>query len=77
MVGFKGQLIHTFNKNESAVHSSEYFQNLSHRHNVMLMGDSLGDCHMADGCQDPEAILKIGFLNHGVSSVYRIVLNLH
>ena len=42
MVGFKGELIHVFNKNESAIHKSDYFENISHRENIILMGDSLG-----------------------------------
>ncbi|XP_014661678.1 PREDICTED: cytosolic 5'-nucleotidase 3-like isoform X2 [Priapulus caudatus] len=66
VIGFKGNLIHTFSKNESAIENSDYFEKLSHRHNIILMGDSIGDCHMADGCPSPEATLKIGFLNHGV-----------
>ncbi len=28
MVGFKGELIHTFNKNENAIHKSTYFQDI-------------------------------------------------
>ena len=45
LVGFRGELIHVFNKNESAVHESDYFENLSHRDNIVLLGDSLGMCH--------------------------------
>ena len=63
MVGWKGDTIHVFNKNEAAVHDSDYFQNLSHRVNILLMGDSLGDLHMADGAEHMEAKLTIGFLN--------------
>lgn len=63
MIGWKGEMIHVFNKNESAVHDSDYFQNLSHRGNILLMGDSLGDLHMADGAEQVEAKLTIGFLN--------------
>ena len=46
LVGFRGELIHVFNKNESAVHESDYFENLSHRDNIVLLGDSLGMCHL-------------------------------
>ena len=28
MVGFKGELIHTFNKNENTIHNSSYFEEL-------------------------------------------------
>lgn len=63
MVGFKGNLIHMFNKNEDAIHSSDYFEKLQNRTNVILMGDSLGDIKMALGVPQPSNVLKIGFLN--------------
>lgn len=63
MVRFSSQLIHMFNKNESAVRHASYFQELSHRNNVILMGDSLGDLHMAHGVEPPSTVLKIGYLN--------------
>lgn len=61
--GFEGNLLHVFNKNENVIHKSDYFEQIKHRHNLVLMGDSLGDLHMADGacCHH---VLKIGFLNH-------------
>lgn len=61
--GFKGELIHVFNKNETAIGKSDYFETLSHRDNVILLGDSLGDIAMADGTAVLQNILKIGFLN--------------
>ena len=58
-----------YNKNETSVpHSSTYFQDLSHRHNVILMGDSLGDLQMSKGVEPPSTILTIGFLNDKVLS---------
>ena len=67
LVEFTGQLIHMYNKNESAVpHSGAYFQDLSHRHNVILLGDSLGDLQMSQGVESPSAVLTIGFLNDKV-----------
>uniref|UniRef100_A0A8W8LIL7 5'-nucleotidase n=1 Tax=Magallana gigas TaxID=29159 RepID=A0A8W8LIL7_MAGGI len=61
MTGFQDEMIHVYNKNEGAIHDSDYFQKLEQRNNVILMGDSLGDLHMADrGVQNK---LKIGFLN--------------
>ncbi|XP_064598377.1 cytosolic 5'-nucleotidase 3-like [Liolophura sinensis] len=66
LIGWKGDLIHTFNKNESAIHKSDYFSRLRHRENVILLGDSIGDLRMAEGATDAKHILKIGFLNHKV-----------
>ncbi|KAM7371614.1 hypothetical protein PAMP_008832 [Pampus punctatissimus] len=63
---FKGELIHTYNKREGALLNTGHFQELRTRPNVLLLGDSLGDLTMADGVQDIENILKIGFLNDKV-----------
>ena len=69
LIRFSRQLIHMFNKNESAIRNSSYFQNLAHRHNVILMGDSLGDLRMAEGVEPPSAVLSIGFLNAKVQTL--------
>uniref|UniRef100_A0A7N5P9A9 5'-nucleotidase n=1 Tax=Ailuropoda melanoleuca TaxID=9646 RepID=A0A7N5P9A9_AILME len=61
--GFKGQLIHTYNKNSSVCENSGYFQQLQGKTNILLLGDSMGDLTMADGVPGVENILKIGFLN--------------
>ncbi|KAJ8253717.1 hypothetical protein COCON_G00203290 [Conger conger] len=63
---FKGQLIHIYNKREGALLNSGHFQELRDRHNVLLLGDSLGDLTMADGVYGMENILKIGYLNDKV-----------
>lgn len=63
---FKGELIHIYNKREGALLNTGHFQELRTRPNVLLLGDSLGDLSMADGVQDMENILKIGFLNDKV-----------
>lgn len=63
---FKGELIHIYNKREGAMLNTEHFQELVARPNVLLLGDSLGDLTMADGVQDLENVLKIGFLNDKV-----------
>ncbi|XP_008569294.1 PREDICTED: 7-methylguanosine phosphate-specific 5'-nucleotidase isoform X2 [Galeopterus variegatus] len=64
--GFKGQLIHTYNKNSSMCENSSYFQQLQGRTNVLLLGDSMGDLTMAEGVPGVQNILKIGFLNDKV-----------
>lgn len=63
---FKGELIHIYNKKEGALLNTGHFQELKSRHNVLLVGDSLGDLTMADGVHSMENILKIGFLNDKV-----------
>jgi len=66
---FKGELIHIYNKREGALLNTGHFQELRTRPNVLLLGDSLGDLTMADGVQDMENILKIGFLNDKVDTL--------
>ncbi|KAK7885930.1 hypothetical protein WMY93_025551 [Mugilogobius chulae] len=64
--GFKGELIHVYNKHDGALRNTEYFKQLKENCNIILMGDSLGDLSMADGVPNVENILKIGFLNDKV-----------
>lgn len=64
--GFKGELIHVYNKHDGALRNTEYFKQLKEYCNIILMGDSLGDLSMADGAPNVENILKIGFLNDRV-----------
>ncbi|NWS35924.1 5NT3B nucleotidase, partial [Polioptila caerulea] len=63
---FKGPLIHTYNKNNTVLQGTGYFQQLSTRTSIILLGDSMGDLTMADGVPSVENILKIGFLNDKV-----------
>jgi len=72
---FKGELIHIYNKREGALLNTGHFQELRSRPNVLLLGDSLGDLTMADGVQDMENILKIGFLNDKVEERKQSYLN--
>ncbi|XP_036408952.1 7-methylguanosine phosphate-specific 5'-nucleotidase-like isoform X1 [Megalops cyprinoides] len=72
---FKGQLIHIYNKREGALLNSGHFQELRARHNVLLLGDSLGDLTMADGVYSMENILKIGYLNDKVQERKESYLN--
>lgn len=64
--GFKGELIHVYNKHDGALRNTEYFKQLKEYCNIILMGDSLGDLSMADGVPNVENMLKIGFLNDKV-----------
>lgn len=66
--GFKGELIHVYNKHDGALRNTEYFKQQKDNCNIILMGDSLGDLNMADGVPSVENILKIGFLNDKVTS---------
>nr|CAB3264462.1 cytosolic 5'-nucleotidase 3-like [Phallusia mammillata] len=66
MIGFLSDLIHVFNKNEGSLCHSQYFNDIRHRHNILLLGDSMGDLHMADGVEDVSTCLKIGYLNDKV-----------
>ncbi len=63
--GIDGEMIHMFNKSESAIHDSEYFDKLKGRDSVLLLGDSLGDLQMSKGCSEDSALLTVGFLNVG------------
>lgn len=55
----------------------KYFEELSHRHNALVLGDSLGDVQMGKGLHNPESILKIGFLNDKVQFLFRIILEVY
>ncbi|XP_077576424.1 cytosolic 5'-nucleotidase 3 isoform X1 [Stigmatopora nigra] len=64
--GFKGELIHVYNKHDGALRNTDYFKQQKDNCNIVLMGDSLGDLSMADGVPNVENILKVGFLNDKV-----------
>ncbi|XP_075414320.1 cytosolic 5'-nucleotidase 3A isoform X2 [Tenrec ecaudatus] len=67
--GFKGELIHVFNKHDGALKNTEYFNQLKDNSNIILLGDSQGDLLMADGVANVEHILKIGYLNDRVDEL--------
>ncbi|XP_078544364.1 cytosolic 5'-nucleotidase 3A isoform X2 [Lissotriton helveticus] len=67
--GFKGELIHVYNKHDGALKNTEYFKQLKENSNIILLGDSLGDLTMADGVPNVESILKIGYLNDKVDEL--------
>lgn len=62
VTGFKGKMIHVFNKNEVVVKDTPHYANIASRGNVILMGDSLGDLRMADGVPH-DCVLNVGFLH--------------
>ncbi|XP_065369287.1 7-methylguanosine phosphate-specific 5'-nucleotidase [Calliphora vicina] len=60
--GFQQPMIHTFNKNETALNGSEYYDLVHNRDHIIVMGDSIGDADMANGVPASSHIIKIGFL---------------
>lgn len=66
--GLQDKMIHTFNKNETALEGTEYYDLVHDRDHVIVMGDSLGDAGMADGIPTSSHVLKIGFLFDHVST---------
>ncbi|MBN3283053.1 5NT3B nucleotidase, partial [Polyodon spathula] len=72
---FKGELIHTYNKREGALKNSGLFNQQTGSRNIILLGDSMGDLSMADGVENTENILKIGFLNDKVEERREQYLN--
>ncbi|KAI5948044.1 cytosolic 5'-nucleotidase 3A isoform X1 [Manis javanica] len=67
--GFKGELIHVYNKHDGALKNTDYFSQLKDNSNIILLGDSQGDIRMADGVANVEYILKIGYLNDRVDEL--------
>lgn len=65
-IGVKKPIIHVFNKDESSINKfPELHENLKHRKNVILLGDSLGDLGMIEGF-DYDNLLSFGFLEEKV-----------
>ena len=63
VVGLKSDMpIHMFNK------KAPNQDGLEERKNIVLIGDSLGDVRMADGIEDINVVLSIGFLNKNVEA---------
>ncbi|XP_068627698.1 7-methylguanosine phosphate-specific 5'-nucleotidase isoform X2 [Battus philenor] len=75
IVGIKGEVIHTYNKNEAAIKDTEYFEMVKTRHNVLLMGDNIGDAGMAEGMDHCDVIIKIGFLGRNTGPNLQNYLN--
>ena len=62
-IAVKEPIIHSFNKGETVVKDLPVYEQIKEKKNIILLGDSLGDAHMADGFEY-ENIIKIWFLNH-------------
>lgn len=58
-------LIHVFSKNEVSIKKTPYHNEIEHRRNVILIGDSLGDLGMSEGIKH-DNIIRIGFLNEKI-----------
>ncbi|KAI5174245.1 Cytosolic 5'-Nucleotidase 3A [Manis pentadactyla] len=67
--GFKGELIHVYNKHDGALKNTDYFSQLKDNSNIILLGDSQGDIRMAEEVANVEYILKIGYLNDRVDEL--------
>jgi len=62
-IGVREPIIHSFNKDETAVKNFPIYEDIKDRKNIILLGDGIGDAGMADGF-DYENIIKIWFLNN-------------
>uniref|UniRef100_D3TP59 5'-nucleotidase n=1 Tax=Glossina morsitans morsitans TaxID=37546 RepID=D3TP59_GLOMM len=60
--GFQEPMIHTFNKNETVLEGSDYYDLVHERDHIIVMGDSIGDADMARGVPASSNLIKIGFL---------------
>jgi len=56
------QIIHTFNKDETALENHAFSKQIVDKPNIILIGNSLGDVEMAR-VKENSAVLKIGFLD--------------
>lgn len=68
IIGIKGEVIHTYNKNETAIKNTDYYQKVKERNHVLLMGDNIGDAGMAEGMQHCDVIIKVGFLGRNTDA---------
>ncbi|XP_018788098.1 PREDICTED: 7-methylguanosine phosphate-specific 5'-nucleotidase [Bactrocera latifrons] len=73
--GFQEPIIHTFNKNETMLEGTDYYDLVHSRDHIILMGDSLADSGMADGVPASSHVLKIGFLFHHANEYLEEYMN--
>lgn len=67
VIRVKEPIIHSMNKDETAIQDFPVFDIVKDRRNVILLGDNLGDVGMIKGF-DYSSLLKIGFLNEDVKN---------
>lgn len=60
--GYKGPIIHVFNKNEGQIKNARSYEDIKHRRNIMLLGDRIADINMSDGLGH-DTVISVGFLN--------------
>lgn len=63
VIGWQTEPIHSMNKSIQSIGDSEYVRSLRTRTNALVIGDSVGDITMCDGCDNLKRILRIGYLN--------------
>jgi hypothetical protein len=62
VIGWLNEPIHSMNKSVRSIRDDTYIKSLRTRPNALLIGDSIGDISMCDGC-DVDRVLRVGFLN--------------
>ncbi|KAI8440533.1 hypothetical protein MSG28_001781 [Choristoneura fumiferana] len=73
ITGIKGDVIHTYNKNETAIKNTDYYDLVRDRSNVILMGDNIGDAGMAEGMDHCDVVIKVGFLGHDLKNLPKYI----
>jgi cytosolic 5'-nucleotidase 3 len=62
MTGYKEPIIHSFDKDYSAVKDFPFYEDLKNRKNILLLGDIINDTNMVNDFAY-DNLIKIGFLN--------------
>lgn len=75
VVGYKSQIIHLYNKNETVLTNTDYLKTINNRSNAIVIGDSLSDANMTAGFSSLNNVLKIGFLNNKIDEFLPIYMN--
>ena len=62
VTGYRGSVVHSYNKSEVQLRGTPYASLVSSRPNVLLLGDGVGDLGMTAGFSH-DVCLSVGFLN--------------